>query len=328
MYKLRHARPGPELRVQISVASLLMAAAVLGGCVTAQQSSPPSVDAASPGHYASPSHEVSFAVAVDEVKRGEVARYVASQLLEAGEFDQAVQAFDLALDANPGDAYALLGRARAHGALGHDNRALGDLDSALALAPDSVETLLERAKLLRQGRRHGEALDDLAAVLDLQPDMITPRFAKAESHFALGQRMQADLELDAIDLLTPKAGEMFAARAMLPLRAGDNAAALWYLQRAMAAGHRSAAMFKIRGSLEANMGQPDAALESFNRAVALAPDDADAVFLRAGMQLLLGQTEGAKGDLRRALTLRPDYPEARILLNNLDNETPPADRAT
>lgn len=318
---------GRRIRCRSVVAGVFSALIVsCGWPAAAEKAGPPATAVAA--ETAERSNERELAKALDAVKRGVAARREGIALLRSGRHQRAIAAFNAALKIDPLDTQALLGRARAHGALGRTERAFGDLDAMLKLNPNSVAGHLERAKLLRWERRHDEALVDLEAAVALQPGMITPRFAKAETHLALGQREQADRELDVIGGLSLNAGGMFMLRATLPLRAGDYATALWYLDKALEHGQPTAELHKLRGTVLAEQGRHEDALRSFDKALALAPEDAGTVFLRGSMHMMLGQRDRALDDFGQALTLRPDFPEARELQRRLESGRRPGERAT
>ena len=93
-----------------------------------------------------------------------------SAAYEAGQYTEALAAYDRALALRPDDPNALNNRGIALRNLGRYDEALADYDRALALGPDHPDTLNNRGIALNYLKRHDEALADLDRALALRPD--------------------------------------------------------------------------------------------------------------------------------------------------------------
>ena len=98
------------------------------------------------------------------------------------------------------------------------------------------------------------------------------------------------------------------------LQAGDNTAALQFLDRALAQRQNVAAVFNQRGVALRRLGMPERALADFARVVALDPRSADGHYNRANTLRDLGRLHDALADYRQASALAPQRAD---MLNNL-----------
>jgi tetratricopeptide (TPR) repeat protein len=108
-----------------------------------------------------------------------------------GEFDTAIQSYEMALDLNPDFAPAYLGRALAQLGLDPDFNMVPDLQSAIALEPNYADAHLEFANYqIGQGSPGAalEVLEFVAGLLDGYPRYYQLR---AIAELALGQDVQA-----------------------------------------------------------------------------------------------------------------------------------------
>ena len=120
-------------------------------------------------------------------------------LLEAGAFDEAIDAYGKANGNTPARLGALLGLARVHLALGQAEKALGFAEQARALAPSDPRVLVRRGVALDMLGRHPEAQGSYRAVLESQPRSVAARNDLALSLAFSGQFPEA------LDILTPMA---------------------------------------------------------------------------------------------------------------------------
>ncbi len=120
-------------------------------------------------------------------------------MLEAGAFDEAIDAYDKVKDADPARLGALLGLSRVQLALGEPEKALAFSELARTKAPSDTRVLLRRGVALDMLGRHAEAQGSYNVVLAADPRNVAARNDLALS-FAIGGHFT-----EAIDILTPMA---------------------------------------------------------------------------------------------------------------------------
>ncbi|MBM2849686.1 MAG: Serine/threonine-protein kinase, partial [Anaerolineales bacterium] len=201
--------------------------------------------------------------------------------LAAGNYQLAADAFTTALQTDPQNVRALLGRAQAYEQLQQVTEALADVEQVVALAPNDPTGYLERARLNAQYGLFADpaaVLSDLDRAVQLAPD-------SAHAHFLRGW---AILNFPLVD------------GAPNPLAALDD------LQKSVSLDSKNAeAQFTLARALLA-ASQPADALTPANRAIELDPQSTTDRELRAHIQFALGDFHAASDDLTAALGLEAD----------------------
>jgi tetratricopeptide (TPR) repeat protein len=191
----------------------------------------------------------------------------------------ALDAFEQALAADPGEARALAGRGRARAALGRLPLAAVDFNRAVALSPRDPDILGGRGAFrLRAGNPVG-ALADFDAARRLDPREPLHDFNRGLALARLGRVAEAERAFSAV------------------IRAAPDDAEAW-LQRG-----------RLRGA-----AQPSEAAADLERAIALRPEWGRARYERGLLREALGQQAAAEEDFRRAWELghRDEALEERI----------------
>jgi protein O-GlcNAc transferase len=198
---------------------------------------------------------------------------LALQRLEQPE--QALPAFDRAIQLNPGFADAYYNRAAALQALGRLDAALESYEQAIRLRPNFANAYNNKGVVLRRLGRPSDALACLERALQLQPD-------SAEAHNNLGNALT--------DLMRP-------------------AQALQSYERAVQLRPDYVEAHRHRGGALAELGRPGEALPCYAQAIALNPGDAEAHHDLARALQDLGRLDEAVRSEARAIELRPrnDY---------------------
>jgi tetratricopeptide (TPR) repeat protein len=215
-------------------------------------------------------------------------------LLAQGKYQLAADAFSAALQSDPRNVDALLGRAAAYEALSAVDvnlieKALADVDQAVALAPQNAAGYQERARL---GLLFGQTTDMAAALADVDRAVaLAPGSARA--HFVRGW---AILNFPLVgDAPNPSAALADLQKAA-ELDSGDGEAQLTLAQALLAAG------------------QAPAALAPANRAVELYSGSVAPHLTRAYIQFELKDNVAAADSLSKALGLATDPIQQATLL--------------
>jgi len=132
-------------------------------------------------------------------------------------------------------------------------------------------------------------------------------------------RSRADLE--AALRINPEYPDAVEAMGLLESRAGNQTAALAYLQQALEMSSREDFDYGDRAAnlaaLELQMGKVDDAMRLLNRSIAESPNDPRLWSIRAALHLRLGQAADAGADARNVLRLDPANAQARRILEHL-----------
>lgn len=199
-----------------------------------------------------------------------------NRLLEAGDFDGALAAYDRSLELRPDDPRTLSNRGVALSELGRSDVALAAHDRSLELRPDHADTHYNRGNALGHLGQNEEALAAFDRSLELRPDH-------------------------------PHAHEN---RGVVLGRLSRNEEALAAFDRALQLGPDNFVTHYCRGNALGRLGRNEEALAAYDRALELRPDDPDTVTNRGGALIELGRHQEALAAYDRALELRPDHADS------------------
>jgi predicted O-linked N-acetylglucosamine transferase (SPINDLY family) len=154
--------------------------------------------------------------------------------LAEGRYQEAVDAYELALGLQPGLRAALNNRGAALRKLGRDAEALASFELALRLQGNEPGILLNRAATLRALNRLDDALAAYEAVLDLRPDDAQALAARGMILLELQRPVDAILSLDRATVVRPEHAPAEYKLAVALRRLGNHGLALERFERAHA----------------------------------------------------------------------------------------------
>ncbi|MGB1110584.1 MAG: XrtA/PEP-CTERM system TPR-repeat protein PrsT [Gammaproteobacteria bacterium] len=239
--------------------------------------------------------------------RGEVSRL-------KGDHGKAALSFDKALNAEPGNLAAMLGRATAYIALGKAKIAEQDIETVLKHQPNHPMALFLQALGQFQGQNLQGAEDSLLQVLRLVPNHAPSNFLAGTVYF---QTERLELAVEHLErYLKAVPGQIQAtkllAAAKLKLKEPDDAEAL--LRRVVAANPEDAQAQALLGTASLMRKDFDAGTEALEKAVELAPELAAMRAQLALGRLASGKVDAAIDDLKAAVDMGSGMVQADVLL--------------
>ena len=106
-------------------------------------------------------------------------------------YEESVEKYSQAIEAQPGLAKAYRNRGYAYLALDEDAKALADFNRAIEISPDFAEAYLGRATLHYRQNAYSEAITDFDRVIELDPWNETARYYKAQACEKVGRLREA-----------------------------------------------------------------------------------------------------------------------------------------
>lgn len=257
-----------------------------------------------------------------------------------GDYQLAIDAYGLALTAEPDNIVALLGRAWAAEAQGLVDEALADYARVLALDPNNATAHAESTRMKLQYAT--EAFAPVAWLADL--DFAVAQATAAERpriHYLRGWAIFTFALVDGVpnpnaalaDLqtavtLAPQNAEYQFTLAQVWLALDNPAEALAAANRAVELAPQVMVHYKLRAHVQFSLGDHFAALDDLTTALQYELDNAALATVyaeRAYLQHLVGLPESAQASVAQALQLYPDSVLASYVQFILDpTSAPPA----
>ncbi len=232
-----------------------------------------------------------------------------------GQAARALDAYNRAIRANPNFAPAFLGRARA--SLNLDSAPLEDiredLQTALTLDGGLFEAHLELARLDLSASRYAGALERLDAATAANPDSPLVNLYRAQAYLALGE---PDSAFEQASLANQR--DLTLLPAYLAL--GEALQARGDYQQSLDplaiyerfADPPEARVYALLGRAYREAGDDQRALQAFEQALRLDRRNFDALYQRGLLYLERDEPRRALGDFNDALSLKPDSYELAI----------------
>lgn len=200
------------------------------------------------------------------------------RLIREGRHEEALRAFDRALESPPGDSSVHAGRASAL-------RALGRMSEAR-------EAYAEERRIL-------------ALELEQRPDDAQGFFRLGMAYHGSGHHPEAIWAFDRVIELRPDRTQAHLFRGISLAVQGRHREALGSFDRAIDLNPRSVMAHARRGWSLGNLGRTEEALHDFDRALELDPHSLDAYFNRGRVLALSGHYEEAVSEFDHIIQSRP-----------------------
>jgi serine/threonine-protein kinase len=202
-----------------------------------------------------------------------------------------------------GEAYAMLGQARRQ--VGKAEEALAAFDRALELAPDAPELYGYRARLHWDAMRFEAAEADYTRALELAPQRADLRLDRAVTRV---NRQSFAAAIEDYDLLMREHGDearLYGLRGASRVGVGDREGALADFEEQVRLGPDEAQHWTQLGIFRSINGDAAGAAHAFGEAIEIGPADSQMLTGRGEARLQLGDLEGALEDYRRAVQIDP-----------------------
>jgi len=225
-----------------------------------------------------------------------------NELLNRGEYDQAIAEFDLAIATDPAAAMAYADRGLAHLWKQDSTQAHDDFETALRHAPDSAVALRGRGVLEYLSGDCASAQADLTRSLELDP---RSRFAlqwRAEADSCLSQDAEAISDLAKAEKVEPKSLNVYAQRALVLRALGRPDEALAEIDAMLAVSSDSRAQL-IAGAIFEEAGKPAEAAAALDLGVSLTPTDTS--YIRRAEYRARTDLRAKREDYAAALKVNP-----------------------
>ncbi len=199
-------------------------------------------------------------------------RDTADELYNAGEYQQAITAYDQVLVNDPQDSYAYGQRGDCYRLLSRYDEAIADFSRALELNPGNSWALAHRGECWRAKEQYERALEDLDRSLSMEPDFAWALASRADALRMLERYDRALADFSRAIELDPDYQWALARRGEAYRLTADYPRALADLNRAVELAPGDSYPYASRGQVYREMGELDKALADFDQAIEIDPE--------------------------------------------------------
>ena len=232
----------------------------------------------------------------------------------AGKQQQAVAAFQKALDIAPTNVSARLGKAMSLVALSENDQALAETNLLLKRYPNVYLAHYVRALALYQQHQLTQAQEAVQNALKLAPDHLASRRLAGTIHYQQGQLNQSEQDLRQYLRQRPGDNQVAKLLAATLLKLRKPAAAIELLEPGLPSAADDVQYLSLLGSAYLRQGNAARGMTYLEQAVALVPDSVNLRTQLAIGYLALGEADQAIGELQTAVDLDQGLLQADVLL--------------
>ncbi|WP_171013538.1 XrtA/PEP-CTERM system TPR-repeat protein PrsT [Chitinivorax sp. B] len=239
---------------------------------------------------------------------------LASSLLSAGQYDQALKAVARMEQVNPRRALTYNLKGAILLAQHNVSGARAAFEQALAIQPAYLPAALNLAQLDSRLGEVGLARSRLQKVIALDAGNVDAMLALADLEIAAGKRDDALRWLERASAAQPGGLKPIYAQASLLFGAGDYERAIPMLEAALKLAPEHAEALSKLAFAQLQTGRHPEAMSSYSRLIILNPKSAQAYYGLALAQSAAINFAGAEMSLKKALAIDPAFPEALTAL--------------
>jgi len=227
-------------------------------------------------------------------------------LSDLGRHEEAIAAYDKAIELKPDYDAAWYNRGTALSALGRHEEAIAAYDKALEFKPDLHEAWLNRGNALSALGRHEEAIAAYDKALDIKPNYHEAWTARGVALETLKHYEEAIVSHDQALKVKPDYDLAWYNRGVSLSALGRHEEAIAAYDKAIEIKPDDDAAWYNRGIALDDLVRHEEALASYEKVLEIKPDD-DAAWIRWGNALSdLGRKEEALASYEKVLEIKPD----------------------
>jgi tetratricopeptide (TPR) repeat protein len=243
----------------------------------------------------------------DRDLEGKIPLQEGNLLISEDKFDEAIEAFNKAIEINPKDGYAISRKGFALVNLGRNEEALEAFNKAIEINPKDDYALSRKGLALVNLGRNEDALEAFNKALEINPKDGYAFSGKGLALVNLGRNEEAvDVFNKAIEI-NPKDGYALTSKGITLVNLGRYEEAVDVFNKAIEINPKDGYALTSKGLALVNLGRYEEALDVFNKAIEINPKDGYALTSKGLALVNLRRYEEALDVFNKARTYAFDY---------------------
>jgi len=234
----------------------------------------------------------------------------ALELMAKQMYQEAIGAFDLALNTRPGVAEEYYYRGLAYGHLQHYREAINDFATALQEGGDAAYVFTSRGVAYAASGNYASAMVDFTRALDLKPDYAKAYEGRGRLYLRSNKCDLAIADFTKAIQLQPRSALAYRDRGRCYAQHKQYRLAIEDLNQSISNDAEPAGSYLVRGSIFEDAGDDNKALADYSSAIHNDPQSSGAYEIRSRLYSRHGDYEQALLDCSKAIELNPGQPEA------------------
>jgi len=215
-------------------------------------------------------------------------------LENASNVQEAMEAFDKAIELDPQAAWAYYNRGLAYGKVGDYRQAIRDFDKVIELNPQAAWAYKDRGAVYDKLGSYRVAIRDFDKAIELDPKVAWSYYNRGVAYMELGSYRVAIRDFDKAIELDPEAAWAYKNRGAIYDKLGSYRQAIKDYDRVIKLDPKDAGGYYNRGIAYGKLGDYQQAIRDFDKAIQLNPKVAWSYYNR-------GIAYGKVGNYRQAI---------------------------
>ena len=217
-----------------------------------------------------------------------------------GQHELAMKDFDEALESDSSSVLGYLARGSSHAAKGDHDLAIRDFSDALGFDPNNPFIFRIRGFAYGNRGEYDLAIQDYDKSLDLEPDDAFTHLLRGSAYSDKGHYDSAIQDLDKVLAANLNNVPARLARGLAYFRMGEKIRAVEDLNRVLASDPSNIIAYLCRGNVNYSNSDLAGAIQDFNKVLTLDKDNGDAYFDRSLVWMCMSKWGDARSDLTEA----------------------------
>jgi tetratricopeptide (TPR) repeat protein len=219
---------------------------------------------------------------------------------ELGNYRQAISDYDKAIEINPKYDYAYNNRGVAYGKLGNYRRAIENYDRAIEINPKHADAYFNRGVAYAELGKQRQAISDYDRAIEINPKYAGAYNGRGAVYDILGNNRQAIPDFDRAIDINPEYADAYYNRGVVYGKLGDHRQAISDYDRAIEINPEFELAYINRGAAYDKLGDQRQAISDYDRAIEINPERAEAYYNRGVAHAKLGNRRQAIEDMKTA----------------------------
>jgi tetratricopeptide (TPR) repeat protein len=231
-------------------------------------------------------------------------------LSNLGKDEEALKAFEKAIEINPTDPEAWYNKGVALGKLGKNEEALKAFEKAIEINPTDPEAWYNKGVTLSKLGKDEEALKAFEKAIEINPNYDKAWYNKGVALGKLGKDEEALKAYEKAIEINPNYDKAWNNKGNALSNLGKNEEALKAFEKAIEINPNYDKAWNNKGNALSNLGKNEEALKAYEKAIEINPNY-DKAWYNKGVALgKLGKNEEALKAFEKAIEINPTDPEA------------------
>ncbi|MBD2530470.1 tetratricopeptide repeat protein [Nostoc flagelliforme FACHB-838] len=232
---------------------------------------------------------------------------------EKGEYANAINNYNQALEVNHGDVNLYYKRGLSHYQIGDYEAAIADYSQAIQINLQDAKFYNKRGLALYQLGRLEEAINDYTQAIRINPNVAVAYKNRAEARSHIGDNQGAIEDYTQAIKINPHYADAYKNRGIARYLLGSQPG----FPQAIKINPQDAIAYKKRGNARSDLGDFEGAIEDYTQAIQINPNYADAYYNRGNARSDLRDFEGAIEDYTQAIQINSNYGDAYYNRGNI-----------